>query len=69
MSARLLTDLYRAYIEWLGLGVAAGIAVETGEVVEPDGKVGVLGAEHLLVDGDGTQEEELGLGPDGSGLT
>ena len=48
----LLDNRDGALEERLGLGVAAGVLVELGEVVEPDGEVGVLGAEGLLADGE-----------------
>ena len=56
----LLEDRQGAYKERLGRGRAAGGPVEHGQVVEPAGEVGGLGAERLLVDGDGALEERLG---------
>ena len=58
----LIPDSKGTLVERLGLGVAAGVPVEQGEVVEVDGEVGVLGAERLLVDRDGALVERLGLG-------
>ena len=55
-----LKDREGACKQRLGLGGAVSSPVEHGQVVEPAGEVGVLGAERLLVDGDGTLEEWLG---------
>ena len=64
----LLADGDGAPVEGLGLGVAAGVLVELGEVVERSGEVGVIGAEGLLADGDGALVEWLGLAPGGAAL-
>ncbi len=44
----LVENSQRAPIKRLGLRIAAGVPVEVGEVVEPDGHGRVLGAEDLL---------------------
>jgi hypothetical protein len=61
-AEHLLGDGEVALVERLGLGVAALGAVETGEVVEGSGDVGMVGAERLLGDGEVALVEQLGLG-------
>jgi hypothetical protein len=61
-SERLLVDREGALEERLGVGIAALIGVQHGEVVEVGGDVGMVRSERLLVDRDGAFEERLGVG-------
>ena len=49
-AERLLVDRERALVQRLGLGIAALVVVQLGEVVEVDADIRVVGAERLLVD-------------------
>src|SRR5215831_6263081 len=61
----LLSDRQSAFEERLGLRVGASLAasldVQQSETVERDGGVGMLGAEHLLTDGEGPLLERFSL--------
>src|SRR4051794_30670582 len=46
---RLLADDDSAPVERLGFGGAAGVLVEPGKVIEPDGDVRVIRPERLLI--------------------
>ena len=59
---RLLADGEAALEERLGLGVAALVLVQPGQVVERGAHVGVVGPQRLLADGEAALVERLGLG-------
>ena len=59
---RLLVDRADAHIELLGLGVAAGVAVDAGKLVKRGGEGWMLRPERLLVDRADARIELLGLG-------
>ena len=61
-AERLLADGEGAFVQRLGLGVAALRPVERREVVETGGDIRVLRAERLLADGEGAFVQRLGLG-------
>ena len=50
------------FSQGLGLGVIAFLPIERGQVVEARGGVRMLGAQHLLPDGQRPLEQRLGLG-------
>ena len=58
----------RALEQAFGLGVAAGVPVDRGEVIESDGEAGMFGAEALLNDGIRALEQRFGLGMTSSDL-
>ena len=61
-AERLLADGEGAFVQRLGLGIAALRLVEHREVVETGADIRVLRAERLLADGEGAFEQRLGLG-------
>jgi hypothetical protein len=62
VGERLLADCQCAFVERLGLGVAALLVVEQGQVVEAGGDSGMIGPQRLLVDCQRALVERLGLG-------
>ena len=61
-TERLLADGEGAFVQRLGLGIAALRPVEHREVVETGADIRVLRAERLLADGEGAFVQRLGLG-------
>src|SRR5215471_12471731 len=62
MTARLFRDRERALVQRLGVGIAALVRIEAGEIIDRDAYIVMIGAERFLRDPDRAREKRRGVG-------